>query len=111
MPRWRIIDGPNQNVATWVDGELWVARIEDADDPARQKLVSVVLSRTALEAQGVPDEVARALATSGQAAIEQYLDEDDPPTRILVASDAVAPTSEFPASTEPLPPPRPNDGG
>ena len=60
MGRWRILDGPNQNLATWVDGELWVARIENVDDPAQQKLVSVVLSRAALAAQDVPDEVARA---------------------------------------------------
>ena len=110
MAQWHIVDGPHQNVATWVDGELWVARIEHVDDPARRKLVSVVLSRAALQAQGVPDEVAQALATSGESAIAKYLDEAEPPTRILVARDAVTPTSEFPTSPEPLPPPRRGDG-
>ena len=110
MGRWRILDGPNQNLATWVDGELWVARIENANDPAQRKIVSVVLSRTALQSQGVPEEVAQALATSGRTAIEKYLDEADPPAGILVASDAVTPTSEFPASPEPLPPSR-REGG
>jgi hypothetical protein len=106
MGRWRILDGPNQNLATWVDGELWVARIETADDPPQRKIVSVVLSRTALQAQGVPDEVAQALATSGRTAIEKYLDETDPPTGILVSSDAITPSSDFPTSPEPLPPSR-----
>ena len=106
MARWRILDGPNQNVATWVDGELWVARIENVDDPAQVKIVNVVLARTALEAQGVPDEVERALATSGRTAIETHLDQADPPTSILVAADAITPTSEFPVSPEPLPPSR-----
>ncbi|HEY8407228.1 MAG TPA: hypothetical protein VIK66_04540 [Gaiellaceae bacterium] len=106
MGRWRILDGPNQNLATWVDGELWVARIENVDDPAQQKLVSVVLSRAALAAQDVPDEVARARETHGRTAIEQYLDEADPPPGILVAGDAVTPSSDFPTSPDPLPPSR-----
>lgn len=106
MVRWRIVDGPNQNVATWVDGELWVARIENANDPARRKIVNVVLSRTALQSQDVPDDVAQALATSGRTAIEKYLDEDEPPAGILVAGDAITPTSDFPVSPEPLPPSR-----
>lgn len=106
MGRWRILDGPNQNLATWVDGELWVARIENVDDPARRKMVSVVLSRTALDAQRAPDEVAQAVATRGRTAIEKYLDEPDPPTGILVASDAITPSSDFPTSPEPLPPSR-----
>ena len=102
MAGWRIIDGPNQNLATWVDGELWVARIENVDDSARRKLINVVLSRTALQSQGVPEEVARALATRGRSAIEKYLDEADPPTSILVASEAITPTADFPVSPEPL---------
>jgi hypothetical protein len=106
MVRWRISEGPNQNPATWVDGELWVARIENVDDPAQRKVVSVVLSRTARQSQSVPDEVAQALATNGRTAIEKYLDEADPPTAILVASDAVTATSEFPVSPAPLPPSR-----
>lgn len=110
MVRWRIVDGPHQNVATWVDGELWVARIENVNDAAQRKIVSVVLSRTALQSQGVPDEVAQALATSGRTAIAKYLDEADPPTRILVASDAIAPTSEFPASPDPFPPASRDEG-
>ena len=106
MVRWRIVDGPNQNVATWVDGELWVARIEHASDPTQRKIVNVVLSRTALQSQDVPDDVAQALATSGRTAIEKYLDEDEPPAGILVAGDAIMPTSDFPVSPEPLPPSR-----
>jgi hypothetical protein len=76
------------------------------NDPAQRKIVNVVLSRTALQSQDVPSEVAQALATSGRTAVEKYLDEADPPTSILVAGDAVTPTSEFPVSPEPLPPPR-----
>jgi hypothetical protein len=106
MVRWRIFEGPDQNPSTWVDGELWVARIENVNDPARRKIVSVVLSRTARQSQSVPDEVAQALATSGRTAIEKYLDEADPPTAILVAGDAITATSEFPVSPDPLPPSR-----
>ena len=106
MARWRVIDGPNQNPSTWVDGELWVARIENVDDAAQRKLINVVLSRAALESQGVPDEVAQALATSGRSAVEKYLDEPDPPAGVLVGSDAITPTSDFPVSPDPLPPSR-----
>jgi hypothetical protein len=106
MVRWRIVDGPNQNVATWVDGELWVARIENANVPAQLKIVNVVLSRAALQSQDAPDDVAQALATSGRTAIETFLDEDEPPAGILVSADAITPTSDFPVSPEPLPPSR-----
>jgi len=44
--------------------------------------------------------------THGRTAIEQYLDEADPPPGILVAGDAVTPSSDFPTSPDPLPPSR-----
>jgi hypothetical protein len=95
VTRWRIFDGPHKQGAP-VDGELWVAAIENVNDPAQRRMVGAVLSRTVLssEQSALPVDVRRAVDTQGLSAIERFLDWSDPPARIIVSSTAILPSDE-----------------
>jgi len=90
--KWRILDGPSPMTNTrFVDGDLWGATIENVNDPAQRRLVQVVIAGTVLQSDKdtLLSEVRDAVDSSGQTAIEKFLDEQQPPDRILVSSAGV----------------------
>ena len=93
MPRWRILDGPNELPPDkhFTDGGLWVATLENANDPAQRRLIRVVLARSILQSarEGLERDVREAVESKGRTAIERFLDEREPPDRILVSSSGI----------------------
>ena len=92
MSKWRILDGPNElpNVRG-TDGDLWGATLENANDPAQRRLIQVVLSRSIMQSsrEGLMLDVRQAIESNGRTAIEKFLDEQQPPHRVIVSSSGV----------------------
>jgi hypothetical protein len=94
MGKWRIIDGPRQEENTQgFDGQVWLAMIENASNPSQRAFVQVAIAPTALAV--TPDwltgNVKDAVESHGRTAIEMFLDERDPPRKILVRTIGIRP--------------------
>jgi hypothetical protein len=93
MSRWRILDGPNELSPDkhFTDGGVWGATLENVNDPAQRRLIQVVLARSILQSarEGLERDVREAVESNGRTAIERFLDEQEPPDRILVSSGGI----------------------
>lgn len=93
MARWQILDGPTQQpVGVHDDFDLFVATIENVNDPAQRRFISVAIDRTVMqttEPHRLERDVRAAAETNGASAIERHLDDAVPPDRIAVSVNGV----------------------
>lgn len=78
---WRIVDGPGNGPWEGRDAVGWLWTIQN-DAQERRILVEVSGTAMAVQADGLPEEVQEARRTLGRSAVEQVIDEVDPPRRI-----------------------------
>jgi hypothetical protein len=94
VTRWKILDGPNkQTEESGIDGELWLATIESVNDPAQKRIVGVEIPRSILQSDlsKLDDAIRRAVESNGRTAIDRYLEDSEPPDRIVVGHTAILP--------------------
>jgi hypothetical protein len=95
--KWRILDGPHLQPSTGsVDGAVWLATIENVNDPAQRAHVQVVISGTVLSTDPnfLITDIAQAVESNGLTAIERFLDLQHPPRKIIVSSTGILPSAE-----------------
>ena len=79
---WRVIDGPGEGPWEGRDAVGWIWIIEN-DDEARHVLVEVTGTAMAVDEGSLPDETRLARASLGRSAIDEILDQDEPPARLM----------------------------
>jgi hypothetical protein len=97
VKKWRILDGPNQVANTGgVDGDVWILTIENVNDPAQRRIVQVVIAGSVLNSDRVRlmTEIRKAVESNGKTALERFLDDQNPPGRIIVSSTGIRPSDE-----------------
>ena len=87
MARWRRVAGPFERIPSsdYFDRE-WTWRIAAEDASTREIKVEVARRLRSVE---LPADSRQALSTRGASAVDKYLNESEPPPRILVMSSGV----------------------
>ena len=89
--QWRRVGDPFEAGAWLLGGDFdlsWGWRVERDGVPHRQ--VRVEVARGCLHSDELPDEAREAIRTQGASAVDVYLNDDAPPSRVLVSALGVA---------------------
>jgi len=87
MQPWNIVGGPRKYDDERGGGEdIDIGWAWDIGRGGDRRIVHVEVAGGRLEQSDLPDECARAIRDQGRSAIEMHVDEDVPPTRIVVTS-------------------------